>query len=598
MVERVQNLSAEVDMVKRLFFSLTANQIAVACCIMLSLVANGIFVGKFLGAQDMAAYGLISPLYLLVSTISTTLAVGASAYCGILLGKGNIQKAREVFTTNAVCVFFFAVLLMAAVILGVDGLCEIMGASGENSNLKPALVSYVYGFAPMFFPMAASMSLMSFLYIEGAKKRILLSIVASTLVNIVGDLLNVYVFDGGLFGIAVATSFSGYVGFVILALHYRKGATLFFTRKNFSFEPLTEIVTLGFSNAVSRLSVFGRIFAINHLLAASFPQIALVAFSVRNSLDNLYLAVVSGIMAAIMTMGAVYSGEEDKSSLHILYKLSLKYGLMLTIFISAAVFFFAEQIVLVYLSNFPEAVPETVTALRLYIISLPLYMIGAAYTCFARVFRKKFLSTAICALEGFGFVVFFAYVLGYSVGLNGVWISFFFGEIATLIFIFCAICKHCGHFPKSLDDLLMLPKDFDVSPKERFRVTVTNMKEVLRASADVQNFLLTQGASKRNAYIMALAVEELAGNVIRWSFKSARKNTISIYLVFKNDEWILRLRDDCKPFNPKKWLEMSTKNEDEPFKNMGIRLVMSLAKNIEYLNVLRINNLLIRVPQN
>ena len=589
---------AEVNMVKRLFFGMVKNQVAVACCMMISLVANGIFVGKFLGSQDMAAYGLVSPIYLLLSTISTTFSVGASTYCGMLLGKGNIQKAKEVFTTNAVAVIFLALLLTATVILGVDTLCEIMGASGDNANLKPGLISYVYGFAPAFLPMAASMSLMSFLYLEGAKKRISVAVIVSTVLNIIGDFLNVYIFNGGLFGIAAATSLSYYISFIILALHYRKESTLFFTWKNFSFKPLTEIITLGFSNAISRLSVFGRIFAINYLLATSFSQVALVAFSVRNSLDNLYLSVVFGMMATILTMGAVYSGEEDKTSLHILYKLSLKYGLIVTIFISTAVFIFAEQIVSVYLPNSPEAVAETVTALRLYIVSVPLYLIGGLYISFARALRKKFLSTVICILDSFLFVVFFAYILGYSIGLNGVWLSFLLGSIATLIFIFCAICKHCGHFPKTLDDLLMLPKDFDISTKERFRLTVTNMDEVIKASADVQKFLSTQGVSKRNAYIMALSVEELAGNIIRWSFESARQNTISIYLVFKNDEWILRLRDDCKPFNPKKWLEISTPNKDEPFKNMGIRLVMSMAKNIEYLNVLRINNLIIKLPQN
>ena len=305
--------------------------------------------------------------------------------------------------------------------------------------------------------------------------------------------MSVYVFNGGLFGIAVATSASYYVNSIILALHYRKGATIFFTRQNFSFKPLTEIITLGFSNALSRLSVFGRIFAINHLLAVSFSQVALIAFSVRNSLDNLYLSVIFGTMSTILTLGAVYSGEEDKRSLHILYKISLKYGLIVTIFISASVFIFAEQIVSVYLPKSPEAVDETVTALRLYIVSVPLYLIGGVYISFLRALRKKFLSTALCVMEDFGFVVFFAYLLGYSVGLNGIWISFLIGEVATLIFIFCAICKHCGHFPKTLDDLLMLPKDFDVSPKDRFRVTVTNMEEVMQASADIQKFLLSQG---------------------------------------------------------------------------------------------------------
>ncbi len=247
----------------------------------------------------------------------------------------------------------------------------------------------------------------------------------------------------------------------------------------------------------------------------------------------MYLSVVFGIMASILTMGAVYSGEEDKKSLKILYKITLKYGLMVTLFITVVVLFFAEKIVMIYLPNSPEAVPETVTALSLYIISVPLYLIGGIYKSLSRVLRQKILSTVICAMEDFGFVVLFAYLLGYSVGLHGVWISFLLGEIATLIFIFCAICKHCGHFPRTLDDLLMLPKDFDLSMKERFRVTVTNIEEVMKASEDVRKFLLEQGTSERNAYIMALAVEELAGNIIRWSFKSAQKNTITFTLSSK-----------------------------------------------------------------
>lgn len=593
-----QNLSAEVNMVKRLFFSMAISQIATALFMMLSVLANGIFVGKFLGAQDMAAYGLISPLNFLMSAISSTLAIGASTYCGMFFGKGNIQRAKEIFTTNIVAVVSFSLALTFFVILGVDSLSEMMGARGAHTNLKSGVISYIYGFAPAFLPMAVTVNLMSFIYLEGEKKRILVSAIAGLVVNIIGNFWNVYVLQGGLFGIAAVTSFSYYISFIILLLHYRNGSILSFTRKNFSLKPLTEIVSLGFSNAISRLSVFGRIFAINNLLVASFPQIALTAFSVKCNLDNLYISAIYGISATILTMGAVYGGEEDKTSMHILYKLALKYGFLLAVFISVIIFVFAEQIVAVYLPEDPEAVPESVMALRFYIVSYPLYLIGLSYTSFARVLRKKFLSTAICALESFGFVTIFAYLLGYTVGLHGIWSAFLCGEIATLIFIFVSICKHCGHVPKSLDDWMMLPKDFDLSPKERLRLTVANMEDVVKASEYIQNFLLEQGASEHDAYLMALSVEELGGNIIRWSFQSEQKNTISIYLVFKNNEWILRLRDDCEPFNPKNWLELSEQNKEDPFKNMGIRMVMSMAKHIEYLNVLRINNLMIRIPYN
>ena len=593
-----QNLNSEISMIKRLFFGMVKNQVATAFCIMFSVIANGIFVGKFLGAKDMAAYGLVSPIYLLMSTISTTFAVGASTYCSMLIGKGNIKKAKEVFTTTAVSLTFLALALTFSVIFFADELCVIFGATGENANLKENLKAYIYGFAPAFFAMGATLILISLLYIEGAKKRILISVVASTVVNIIGDLVNVLLVHGGLFGIAVATASSYYVSFIILALHYRNDTLLSLTRKNFSLKPLYEIITLGFSNAVSRFCVFGRIFAINHLLASSFSQIALVAFSVRANLDNLFVAVVIGIATTILTLGAVYVGEEDKKSLHILYKLNIKYGLVIIVSLSLAVFVLAEPIALIYLSNYPEAVPETVRALRFFVVSLPLYLIGLLYVSLCRIINKKFLSTVICILEDFGFIIFFAYLLGYEIGLDGVWISFLFGEIATVIFIFISICKNCGHFPKTLDDLIMLPKDFDESPKERLRLTIKNMDEVIKASAEVHEFLLAQNVSKHNAYIMALSVEEMAGNIIRWSFESEKKNTISVYLVFKNDEWILRIRDDCKPFNPKKWAELSEAAQEDPTKNIGLRMIMAVAKNIEYLNVLQINNLIIKVPQN
>lgn len=593
-----KNLTAEINMVKRLFFGMVKNQIATACCIMFSMLANGIFIGKFLGAQNMAAYGLTSPIYWLLTLISATFSIGASTYCAILLGKGNIQKAKEVFTSNAVALTFSSLTLSVVVIFFADKISEAMGATGNNSNLQESFISYVYGFAPSFFAIVWNFGLMPFMYIEGAKKRLIVSIIVNAVVNITGDFLNVYVFQGGLFGIGVATTVSYYVSFIILALHYRQNSILFLTRENFSLKPLSEIVALGFSNAVRRSGVFFTTFAINHLLAANFSSVALVAFSVRNNLDNLYGSAVMGIASTILTLGAVYAGEEDKKSLQILYKLSIKYGLIITVCVSAAVFLFAEPIVLLYLENSPESVAETVRALRMYIVSVPLYLIDMIYVSFFRILRDKFLSSVVCALEGFGFVVFFAYILGYSIGLDGVWISFVLGELSTLIFIFAVICKRCGHFPKSTDDFMILPKNFDESPKERLRLTIKNMEEVTSAAEQVQDFLLAQKVSKRNSYIMALSVEEMAGNIIRWSFESENKNTISVYLLFRNDEWILRIRDDCKPFNPKKWAEIAQSSAENPEKNIGIRLVMSTAKNIEYLNVLKINNLIIKMPQN
>ena len=44
----------------------------------------------------------------------------------------------------------------------------------------------------------------------------------------------------------------------------------------------------------------------------------------------------------------------------------------------------------------------------------------------------------------------------------------------------------------------------------------------------------------------------------------------------KEKEIILRIRDDCVPFNPIERYKMKTKNDKDPTKNIGIRMVTGL----------------------
>ena len=56
---------------------------------------------------------------------------------------------------------------------------------------------------------------------------------------------------------------------------------------------------------------------------------------------------------------------------------------------------------------------------------------------------------------------------------------------------------------------------------------------------------------------------------------------------------ILRIKDDCIPFNPKERLSMSDPNQVE--KNLGIRMVYTFAKDIQYQNILGLNALTVKL---
>ena len=67
-----------------------------------------------------------------------------------------------------------------------------------------------------------------------------------------------------------------------------------------------------------------------------------------------------------------------------------------------------------------------------------------------------------------------------------------------------------------------------------------------------------------------------------------------VTLLLELDRVILRLKDDCIPFDPKQ--RASIADPEDITKNFGIRMVYSMAKDISYQNILGLNVLTIRIP--
>ena len=81
----------------------------------------------------------------------------------------------------------------------------------------------------------------------------------------------------------------------------------------------------------------------------------------------------------------------------------------------------------------------------------------------------------------------------------------------------------------------------------------------------------------------------MAANIVRHGFHADRKHhDIEVRLVLREKDTILRIKDDCIPFNPQEWYEMATSFED-PFANIGIRMVMEIADEVGYQNILGLN---------
>ena len=99
----------------KLFFRLAIPSMITMAFSALYQIADGIFVGRFIGEDALAAINLIMPIIMIVFGFSNLIATGASVRISILLGEKNCEEASGVFT------FTLKVIFLISCIIGLAG---------------------------------------------------------------------------------------------------------------------------------------------------------------------------------------------------------------------------------------------------------------------------------------------------------------------------------------------------------------------------------------------------------------------------------------------------------------------------------------------
>ena len=82
---------------------------------------------------------------------------------------------------------------------------------------------------------------------------------------------------------------------------------------------------------------------------------------------------------------------------------------------------------------------------------------------------------------------------------------------------------------------------------------------------------------------MSLSIEEMVSNIVAHGFKDGREHYIDIKIIVAQDEIILRIRDNGVAFNPLQY--------DADGEHYGIAMIRGMAKDFQYKNAVRTNNL-------
>ena len=576
-------------MIRKLIRQMLAAQTLSALTVSLCLLIDNIMIGRFLGVQAIAAYGLANPVLLVIGAIGSMLAAGVQVACSKSLGSGSREETNKGYSSAMALMLGISLLFMLLVLAFRSPLATAMGA-GREGPLFDQTRDYLAGFIIGAPGSMGALVLVPFLQMAGESGLLIAAVLGMTAADVGFDLLNVLVFHGGMFGMGLASSLSYYVAMAV-ALGY------FLSRKcvfSFSFRLITakkirELFVGGVPTIFTMASSVVLVFILNKILLPVGGSEAVAAYSVLLTIGNASNCISTGVGGVALTLSGILYHEEDRTGLRDLLRLLARYAVLLGAAVGALLAAFAPVLVRIFIPEAGPAQALTIQGVRLFALGLIPCCVNNALKNLYQGTERVMLTEGISILEGALLPALAAFLFSRFMGVTGVWLYFVAGEGLVLLCIALLIWRKNRAFSLAAQPFLLLKKDFGVQAENLLEMEIRALHDVTAAAEAAGNFCRQHGQGEMTANHIALCVEEMASNTVMHGFAAGKEHHLSIRVQHKGDRWVLRFRDDCRAFDPVSYVPKEGRDA------LGIRLVMAMADDIRYTYSLNLNNLSIKL---
>ena len=585
--------SSEYKLLSGLFFRLLPYQVLLIVINAVNGIVDSLYASNVIGKTAMSAIGLFGPFNHFLYAASIMFVSGSQMLYGRYLARDR-QKIHGLFTVNLLISGGLSLLASGLLVLAVVTKMTTALVSVEP-DLK-MLNDYILGQAIGIPALVVGQQLFAFLSLENRKKLTMTASIICFVVNAVMDHLFLIIIPLGTFGLGLSSSISLWAFLAVQAVYYLRGKSEWkFSLKECRWTDAPQIAKLGYPGALSRFVEMFRCLIVNSLVLQYVGSVGLSSFAASNSLLAVIWAVPFGMVAVARMLFSISIGEEDRKTLVDVMKIAMTRGMLLMCGIVVLLILSAEPLTRLFYRDPADPVYQmTVMGFRLLPLCMPLAMLSLHYASYAQTAEKKVMSIVLPVIDGMVGVVLFSFLLIPALKMNGLYIANILNGILCALVILIGAWIAEKKCPRSMEMLMAIPKRIGVSADARIDISVRTMEEVMEVSMRVLSFCEEQGIDRRRASFAALCMEEMAGNVIAHGFrKDAKQHSVDIRVARKDEEIILRIRDNCKAFNPVDYARLM--EPDDTGKNVGISLVTRIARDINYQNLLGMNVLTIRI---
>ncbi len=387
-------------------------------------VADTLIVGRFLGADALAAVGSAFALMTFLTSILLGLCMGSGAVFSIRFGKRDWDGLKESIYTSFLLIAVFNILLNVLAFSGINWILNLLRIPEEiHGMMKDYLVVIFCGITAVFlYNFFASL-----LRAIGNSLVPLLFLAISAVLNIILDLWFVVGLDRGVTGAAEATVIAQFVSGIGIAFYtWMKFPELRIQKRHchISSACLKEISGFSVLTCVQQSTMNLGILMVQGLVN-SFGTTVMAAFAVAVKIDSFAYMPVQDFGNAFSSFIAQNYGAGREDRIREGLKGAIRTSLLFCLAVSAAIWIFARPLMLLFVKEGETQI--IAEGIRYLHIEGAFYCgIGCLFLLYGlyRALGKPGMSVVLTILS-LGTRVLLAYLLSSipSVGVAGIWWS-------------------------------------------------------------------------------------------------------------------------------------------------------------------------------
>ncbi len=351
--------------VKKVFFKLTIPSVMSMFFSSIYMMADGIFVGHFVGSDALAAVNMVMPVIMILFAVSNMIAVGSSVKVSTALGEKNPGKARSMFSFSTALVIGVGVFFAAAGLLFSKPLIHQVIGEDQLAEMAIQYSRVLMLGLPFIMPLFA---MDNFLRVCGkARYSMWINIIVSVL-NIFLDWLMVAKWEWGISASALATVISMMIGSVFSFFpFFSKKITLYFTKPKIKKAELLGMLYNGSSEFLSSIASSVIATLINAVLLYLGGSVAVASYGIVMYIDTLLVGVLYGVVDSIQPAVSYNLGAGKVKRTFSFFKISCVVTAAISVLCMAVILIFPDKLAAVFSEKGNIQVMQmTVAALLLF----------------------------------------------------------------------------------------------------------------------------------------------------------------------------------------------------------------------------------------